>query len=98
MTPETFFATLSQQAPPKGATSILRALWLERQNHWEEAHELVQNIESSVAAAVHAYLHRKEGDIWNANYWYRLAGRRPFQGTLEQEWKALVVEECQVAR
>lgn len=48
-----------------------------------------------MAAAVHAYLHRKEGDIWNANYWYRTAGRKPFAGSLEEEWQALVDEECE---
>ena len=94
MTRDIFLSTLSQQSPPKEASAILRALWLERQNQWEEAHEVVQDVDSSIAAAVHAYLHRKEGDLWNANYWYRTAGRKPFTGSLDDEWQALVTEEC----
>ena len=94
MTPDTFFSSLSQKAPPKSASPILSALWLDRQAQWEEAHEIVQDMDSMMAAAVHAYLHRKEGDIWNANYWYRTAKRKPFQGSLDEEWQALVDEEC----
>ena len=40
--------------------------------------------------AVHAYLHRKEGDEPNAGYWYRRAGREFHRATLEEEWQALV--------
>jgi hypothetical protein len=48
-----------------------------------------------MSAAVHAYLHRKEGDLWNANYWYRNAKRKPFTGSIDDEWKTLVEEEYQ---
>ena len=40
-------------------------------------------------ARIHAYLHRKEGDPDNARYWYRQAGRAPFEGSLADEWSAL---------
>lgn len=94
MTPDNFVSSLSQKSPPQAASPILCALWLDRQGQWEEAHEIVQDMDSLMAAAVHAYLHRKEGDIWNANYWYRNAGRKPFNGSLEEEWQALVDEAC----
>jgi len=45
-----------------------------------------------VGAAVHAYLHRKEGDLSNAGYWYARAGRAMPVGTLEAEWRALAEE------
>jgi hypothetical protein len=52
----------------------------------------VQEEQDKKSAAVHAYLHRKEGDLWNARYWYTTAGRKPFSGSLEEEWEALVRE------
>ena len=68
----------------------LLALWLDRQGGWERAHEAVQAVGGPDAAWVHAYLHRKEGDRANADYWYRRAGQPAAQGSLEAEWEALV--------
>ena len=70
----------------------LTALILAGKAQWDEAHAAVQDESDRMSAAVHAYLHRREGDIWNANYWYRQAGRKPFSGSLEDEWLALVRE------
>ena len=70
----------------------LTALILAGKEKWYEAHATVQDKTDRMSAAVHAYLHRREGDIWNANYWYRQAGRKPFVGSLEDEWRALVRE------
>jgi hypothetical protein len=39
-----------------------------------------------------AYLHRKEGDVSNARYWYRQAGQQPATDTLESEWVRIVVD------
>ncbi len=68
---------------------LLHALWHEAHGDWERAHSITQGIESSDAAWVHAYLHRKEGDTFNAGYWYRRAGRSAFTGSLHAEWTAL---------
>jgi hypothetical protein len=68
----------------------LQSLWHDAKGNWEEAHTLVQDSTTKDAAWVHAYLHRKEGDISNAGYWYRRAGKPEFKGTLEQEWKEIV--------
>ena len=38
---------------------------------------------------VHAFLHRKEGDLSNAGYWYRRAVREPHKGPLEDEWREI---------
>ncbi|MCA6074904.1 hypothetical protein LDX50_20180 [Fulvivirga sp. 1062] len=62
------------------------ALWYDRQGEWEKAHELVQDADSGNGAWVHAYLHRKEGDLWNADYWYHRAGRRRPDTSITEEW------------
>lgn len=87
--------SLNPNSPAVSTSPVLRALWFDRENKWEEAHEAIQHESGDMAAAVHAYLHRKEGDIWNANYWYRNARRKPYEGDLDAEWEALVEEECE---
>jgi hypothetical protein len=90
MNAEKFRAPLSQEEPPKGLTEPLAALWLDAKGDWARAHALVDELETPEGMAVHAYLHRKEGEAWNADYWYKRAGRRFHRATLEAEWKALV--------
>lgn len=90
---EQFISSLDSKPEPLTTSQALRALWLDYKGSWDEAHETIQNESNGMAAAIHAYLHRKEGDIWNANYWYREAGRKPFKGSLSAEWEALVAEE-----
>lgn len=68
----------------------LLALWWDAQGNWERAHEVAQDVDDSEGAWVHAYLHRKEGDLGNAGYWYRRAGRQPARGPLELEWGSIV--------
>ena len=91
---EELLSSAHQQTLPALASPALRALCLDKQNLWDEAHQAIQDEKDPMSAAVHAYLHRKEGDIWNANYWYRNAGRKPFKGSLDAEWSALIDEEC----
>ncbi|HVZ55899.1 MAG TPA: hypothetical protein VG870_04510 [Chitinophagaceae bacterium] len=85
-----FIQSLSASQPPAGCHACLQALWQERAGHWDRAHELVQDLDSPEAAWVHAYLHRREGDDWNADYWYRRAGRRRPALSLDQEWEQIV--------
>lgn len=89
---EEFKGTLSEGAPPKDWPKPLQALWWDAQDNWEAAHDLVDGSTAPMADAVHAYLHRKEGDEWNANYWYENAKRAFFDGSLEAEWEVLVKE------
>lgn len=70
----------------------LLALWWDAQGNWEQAHEVAQEIGNENGAWVHAYLHRKEGDIANARYWYHRAGRRSASGDLHAEWLEIVEE------
>ena len=52
----------------------------------------MQDDESREAAWVHAYLHRVEGDLPNAGYWYRTAGKPVATGALDDEWAAIAAE------
>jgi hypothetical protein len=65
------------------------ALDSERNGDWDGAHRIVQPIETTMAYAIHAYLHRKDGDIDNAGYWYARADMDPVTGDLAAEWQAL---------
>jgi hypothetical protein len=71
---------------------VLLALWWDGRGDWERAHEIAQDVPGKDGAWVHAYLHRKEGDLANAGYWYRRAGRSVATGDLRQEWEAMVSE------
>jgi hypothetical protein len=77
-------------APPAGLSAPLRALWLDGKGDWAAAHGTVDDLETTEAARVHAYIHRKEGDLDNARYWYRRAGATPSKESLEREWEQLV--------
>jgi len=90
MTVEEMRATLSFDGPPAEFGAPLAALWWDGKGDWAQAHRLVDELESCEGMAVHAYLHRKEGEVWNADYWYERAGRTFYRPTLEEEWEALV--------
>ncbi len=94
MTLDQFTATLTQPQPPSGLPPILQGLWYDARGDWEQAHTVAQSREGTPAYdRLHAYLHRKEGDRFNAGYWYRRAGATFFAGALEEEWKALAQQE-----
>jgi len=96
-----FTQSLKAARPPRGLAAPLRALWHEAKGDWERAHRIVQGESGTAAARVHAYLHRKEGDSENADYWYARAGEERPRGTLEREWESLVqslLDETPTAR
>lgn len=66
-----------------------KSLYFDQQDDWQKAHDLVDQLNDPSSAHVHAYLHRKEGDEWNAKYWYRQAKQPFFVGTLQEEWQYL---------
>jgi hypothetical protein len=90
MSPEEFRASVAKDAPPHGLSAPLTALWWDAKGDWARGHDLVNELETKDGMAVHAYLHRKEGEAWNADYWYQRAGRGFHRATLEAEWEALV--------
>jgi hypothetical protein len=91
MTLEEFRASLAGTAPPQVAPA-LRALWHDARGDWDAAHSVAQDVDDASGAWVHAYLHRKEGDIGNARYWYDRAGRPEATDSLDAEWSRIVVE------
>jgi len=87
---EEFIRTLNKANCPPGLGPYLEALWNDANDDWHKAHSIVQELDDSTAARIHAYLHRKEGDIWNSKYWHRQAGSSFPQGmSLQDEWEML---------
>jgi hypothetical protein len=89
MTYEIFCQTLDLPDPPD-LPPLLLALWYDGKNNWEAAHKIAQDEYTREGSLVHAYLHRKEGDLWNAGYWYRQARKTMPQCSLQEEWVQLV--------
>jgi len=85
-----FRASLSDTAPAPGLEPPLAGLWWAAKGQWDEAHKIVQDVSTADAAWVHAYLHRLEGDLGNAAYWYRQAGQPVAKDSLEAEWERIV--------
>jgi hypothetical protein len=85
-----FRASLSGTAPAPGFEPPLAALWWAAKGQWDQAHKIVMNEATATAAWVHAYLHRVEGDLGNAGYWYRQAGQPVAKDSLESEWERIV--------
>ena len=85
-----FMDSLSADTPPAHFSTILKSLWFDAKGDWQRAHDLVDQLGGQDAAWVHAYLHRKEGDSWNADYWYARAKKVRPHVTLEVEWESLV--------
>jgi hypothetical protein len=90
MTLAEFKHSLSLAAPSAELAPALAALWWAGNDKWETTHEIVMNDESRHGAWVHAYLHRVEGDLDNARYWYRQAGQPLATEELSAEWDAIV--------
>src|SRR4051794_26616939 len=89
MTITDFTSSLSASVPAPGISPPLAALWWTAKGDWGRAHSIVQDEAGVDAAWVHAYLHRVEGDAGNAAYWYRRAGKRVADGSLEAEWEQI---------
>jgi hypothetical protein len=90
MTLTVFANSLSVSHPAHDLNLYLKALWYDAKGDWNKAHELIQDEETKEAAWIHAYLHRKEGDLANATYWYHRAGKPVYKKSLEEEWKEIV--------
>ena len=69
---------------------ILKSRWYDAKGDWDQAHAQVDQLNDRDSAWVHAYLHRKEGDIWNADYWYARAKKSRPHVTLDEEWEELI--------
>lgn len=92
-----FEASLAAEAPPAGLSAPLEALWwlgkggLKLGPEWERAHAICQGGDGERRCdLVHALAHWIEGDLGNADYWYRRAGDKRPAGDVAAEWGRLV--------
>ena len=92
MTLEEYIKSIEADRPPSGISETLRSLWWDKKGDWDRAHSIAQDIPSVQGSAVHAYLHREEGVLWNADYWYTRAGRTRPDVALDIEWQQRVDE------
>ncbi|SEB21066.1 hypothetical protein [Pedobacter hartonius] len=86
-----FKDSLKNESPGADLSAQLKALWYDGKGDWNNAHQQVDHLNDRSSAHVHAYLHRKEGDIWNADYWYGKAQRTRPDLSLDEEWEQLVL-------
>jgi uncharacterized protein YodC (DUF2158 family) len=84
-----FKSSLSSGEMPEHLSVHLQSLWYDGVGDWKAAHDLIDQRSDKLSAHLHAYLHRKEGDLWNADYWYNRAGEKRPAFSLEQEWEQL---------
>ena len=82
---ENFIKLTKESKPPGSLFGIQLALWHAMKNNWDMAHNIVQNINTDTASWIHAYLHRIEGDLSNANYWYNRTSKQSSNESLETE-------------
>jgi len=85
-----FKQTISDPQPPASLSRPLRALWHDAKGDWDAAHQVAQDIDNETGAWIHAYLHRKEGDLANAGYWYHRARKPECRESLVAEWEQIV--------
>lgn len=83
---QAFRDSVRSDTPPDGLDRALQALWQDAKGNWDAAHQLAQAQDDATGAWVHAYLHRVEGDLANAGYWYRRAGKPASSAPLKEEW------------
>ena len=90
-----FISLINREDLDSIETKELLALALDKKGEWDKAHELIQWLPGKSFARIHAYLHREEGDLWNANYWYSRAGEKMPDISLEAEWQYLAKRFCE---
>lgn len=91
MTIQEFKDSIKEENPPPNLNSLLQALWHDGKGDWESAHNLAQDVNTKDGSWIHAYLHRKEGDLSNATYWYNKAGKPVSKKNLNEEWEEITL-------
>lgn len=84
-----FKSTLQNGAPATEWPEALKALWFDAKNDWKASHDIAQDVDTTLGSWIHAYLHRKEGDEFNAGYWYRRAQREFPKISLDEEHRGI---------
>lgn len=86
-----FISSLKESGPISEWPLALQSLWWDGKGNWNASHDIAQDLPTPMGSWIHAYLHRKEGDDWNAGYWYRQAGQPFPKCSLEKEFKEMVL-------
>lgn len=92
MTYDEFILTIENDELPPSLPAYIQALWYDAKEDWHTAHSLIDSLDDKNSCWVHAYLHRKEGDINNADYWYRRAHKQRPSESLAEEWKNISLQ------
>jgi len=92
MTFDDVIQSIAEPKPSPDLSETLTSLWWDKKGDWDLVHSIAQDIPTVQGSAVHAYLHREEGVLWNADYWYSRAGRVRPKVSLDEEWESLVKE------
>ena len=85
-----FIKLTEKQKPSEKLSGIHLAIWYILKDNWDMAHETVQILNTEIAYRVHAYLHRVEGDLGNAGYWYCRAQIEPATASLKIELSDII--------
>ena len=88
---EEFLGWKAAGSIPDDISPLLQSLLLDAAGDWDSAHRIAQGEGSSDGSWVHAYLHRVEGDLGNASYWYRSAGKTLPAMSMEEEWEYIAM-------
>ena len=91
MTYQKFQKICAQDIPPQGLNPLLVAMWYDFRGEWDTAHSIAQEIPDNKGSWIHAYLHRKEGDLANASYWYSRSGKPKPDISLAEEWEQVTL-------
>ena len=91
MTYDEFILTIENNEEPTNQPLYIQALWYDAKGNWQHAHSLIDSLDDKNSCWVHAYLHRKEGDISNANYWYGRAQKQRPPNSLQEEWNTIAM-------
>ena len=92
ITIEEFLKMKDEGSSPDDIPLLLQALLLDAAGDWKNAHKIAQKEYNSDGSWVHAYLHREEGDLGNASYWYNNAGKTMPDMSLEEEWEYIAMD------
>ncbi|MCH5600520.1 hypothetical protein [Niabella ginsengisoli] len=88
---QAFKQSLQENKPPETLSELQTGLWHAAKGNWVAAHNIAQAHEGEKEFDhLHAYLHRVEGDEWNANYWYRRAGVAMPNHSYDEEIESLL--------
>ena len=85
-----FISSLNKDIPPEGISDALSALWYAKKGNWDTSHSIAQKIHNNFGSWVHAVLHRQEGDLSNARYWYNRANKNQSSGSINDELDEII--------